>query len=120
MNYWVQTSELNLIQSMREAERASRATVPFLRLIPPERVGLDGDYDHSGLSKRVISAFQEQFEANEIAQLRVLQRGRVIILLGRISNWQLLTRLVSVGLEVYGASTVETHGLMVLDEMKVN
>jgi len=105
---------------MREAERTSKSTIPFFRLIPPERVGLDGKYDHSGLAKRVVSAFEEQFEASEIDQLRVFQRGRVIVLLGRISNWQLLTRLVSVALEVYGASTVETHGLMVLDDMKVS
>lgn len=105
---------------MREVDRASKPTIPFFRLIPPERVGLDGKYDHSGLSKRVMSAFEEQFEASEIDQLRVLQRGRVIVLLGRISNWQLLIRLVSVALEVYGASTVETHGLMILDDMKVS
>lgn len=120
MNYWVQISQLNSIQALREAERASRSTVPFSRLIPPERVGLDGDYDHSGLSKRVMSAFQEQFEVSEIAQLQVLQRGRVIIFLGRVSNSQLLTRLINVALEVHGASTVETHGVMVLDEMKIS
>ena len=120
MNYWVQTSQLNLTRSMRESERASKATVPFFRLIPPERVGLNGVYDHSGLAKRVMFALQEQFEASEIDQLQVLQRGRVIIFLGRISNWQVLARLVSVALEVYGASTVETHGLMILDEMKVS
>lgn len=119
MNSWVQTSQPNSAQSMREVERTSKPAIPFFRLIPPERVGLDGEYDHSGLAKRVVFAFEEHFEASELEQLRVLQRGRVIILLGRISNWQLLTRLVSVALEVYGASTVETHGLMILDEMKV-
>ncbi len=120
MNSWVQTSQPNSAQSMREVERTSKPIIPFFRLIPPERVGLDGEYDHSGLAKRVVFAFEERFEASELEQLRVLQRGRVIILLGRISNWQLLARLVSVALEVYGASTVETHGLMILDEMKVS
>lgn len=120
MNYRVQISQPNSTQSMREIDRTSKSALSLFRMIPPERVGLTGEYDHSGLSKRVISAFQEQFEASEIAQLQVLQRGRVIIFLGRISNWQLLTRLVSVALEVYGASTVETHGLMILNDRKVS
>ncbi len=89
-------------------------------MIPPERVGLNGEYDHSGLANRVMLTFREQFEASEIAQLSVLQRGRVIILLGQISSWQLLTRLVSIASAIYGTSTVETNGLTVLDELKAS
>ena len=89
-------------------------------MIPPERVGLNGEYDHSGLVNRVMLTFREQFEASEIAQLNVLQRGRVIILLGQVSNWQLLTRLVSVASAIYGTSTVETNGLTILDEIKAS
>ncbi len=105
---------------MRQIERTSKPAISFFRLIPPERVGLSGEYDHSGLAKRVVFAFEEHFEVSDLEQLRVLQRGRVIILLGRISSWQLLTRLIGVASEVYGASTVETHGLMILDDMKVS
>ncbi len=119
MSSWVHTSQLTLTQSIRETDYTAQSIASFKR-IPPERVGLDGEYDHSGLSKRVTAAFQQQFEASDIDQLRVLQRGRVIIFLGRISDWQLLTRLINVALEVYGASTVEIHGVMILDEMKVS
>lgn len=118
MNFWVQPSNQNLTRSQCETECISHAAITPFKAIPPERVGVNGEYDHSGLANRVTLALQEQFEAIEIAQLRVLQRGRVIILLGQISNWQLLTRLVSVASAAYGASTVETHGLRIEDEVK--
>ncbi|PSB20139.1 phospholipid-binding protein [Phormidesmis priestleyi ULC007] len=118
MNSWVQPS--NLTRSQPETECISHAAIPLFRMIPPERVGLNGEYDHNGLANRVILTFREQFEAIEIAQLSVFQRGRVIILLGQISNCHLLTRLVSVALAVYGASTVETHGLLIVDKIKVS
>lgn len=118
MNFWVQPSNQNLTRSQCEAEYISHGAITLFRTIPPERVGVNGEYDHSGLANRVMLTLQEQFEAIEIAQLRVLQRGRVIILLGQISTWQLSNRLVSVASAVYGASTVETHGLRVRDEVK--
>jgi hypothetical protein len=34
--------------------------------IPPERVGLSGEYDYSGLAKRVAAAFRQQIEAAEL------------------------------------------------------
>jgi len=119
MNFWVQPSNQNLTRSQCEAEYISYGAINPFKAIPPERVGVNGEYDHSGLANRVMLALQEQFEAIEIAQLRVLQRGRVIILLGQISNWQLLTCLVNVASAAYGASTVETHGLRVGDEVKI-
>ena len=120
MNFWVQPSKQNLTRSQRGTEYVSQAAIAPFRMIPPERVGINGEYDHSGLANRVMLTFREQFETIEIAQLSVLQRGKVIIFLGQISNWQLLTRLVSVALSVQGASTVETHGLLILDKIKVS
>ena len=120
MNSWVQPSTQNLTRLKRPTDSVSYAAIALFRMIPPERVGLNGEYDHSGLANRVTLTFREQFEASEIAQLSVLQRGKVIIFLGQISSWQLLTQLVTVALAVQGAATVETHGLMILDEMKAS
>ena len=119
MNYWVQPSKQDLTRSQQVAECVTHiATVA--RMIPPERVGVNGEYDHSGLANRVMLTLRDQFEAIEIAQLSVLQRGRVIIFLGQIYDWRLLARLVGVASAVYGTSTVEANGLTILDETKVS
>jgi hypothetical protein len=83
--------------------------------IPPERVGVDGEYDHSGLAKRVALAFQNQLPASEINSLRVAQRGRVVLLIGDVSSRQTLVHLVDIALGIEGAADVETHGLRVRD-----
>ncbi|NJN49798.1 MAG: hypothetical protein HC805_08585, partial [Alkalinema sp. RL_2_19] len=58
------------------------STTCLLAQIPPERVGLNGEYDHSGLAKRVQLALQQRFGA-AIAHLEIAQRGRVVILTGK-------------------------------------
>jgi hypothetical protein len=82
-------------------------------MIPPERVGVDGKYDHSGLAKRVRLAFYEQFEAKELDRLRVTQRGRVVVLMGSICDQPTLTQLIDVALMVYGTTMVETQGVRI-------
>ena len=118
MNYWVQPSKQEIARSQRATDIPDTASVA--RMIPPERVGVDGGYDHSGLANRVMLTLRDQFEAIEIGQLSVLQRGRVIIFLGQVSDWRLLARLVNIASAVYGTSAVETNGLTVLDEVKVS
>lgn len=81
----------------------------FITTIPPERVGLNGEYDHSGLAKRVLQAFQVLSE--DLDGLRVSQRGKVVILMGSLRSTELLNQLVSIALKVEGAIEVETHGI---------
>jgi hypothetical protein len=85
----------------------------WFRTIPPERIGLDGEYDHSGLAKRVFRAYQRRFSGIELEGLRVTQRGKVVLLMGKVPNPQLLDQLVDVALEVEGTSDVETQGIRV-------
>jgi hypothetical protein len=85
----------------------------LFRTIPPERVGLHGEYDHSGLAKRVMLAFRESLPLGELSELRVSQRGRVVILMGRVSNYQTLYQLTNLALDVEGATDVETFGIRV-------
>ncbi|MGG6268905.1 phospholipid-binding protein [Leptolyngbya sp. AN03gr2] len=86
-------------------------TYSLLNTIPPERVGLNGEYDHSGLAKRVLQAFQAHFPTQDLAGLRVNQRGKVVILLGSLQSTKLLDQLTTIALEVDGAIDVETHGI---------
>jgi osmotically-inducible protein OsmY len=87
-----------------------QATLTSLfKTIPPERVGLDGEYDYYGLAKRVSLAFGQNFNSNEIKNLYVTQRGRVVILKGQVANSATLTKLVNIAKGVSGATDVETR-----------
>lgn len=81
--------------------------------VPPERVGLCGEYDYYGLSKRVTAALTQNFEPDEIQGLRVTQRGAVVVILGAIVNQRLLIQLVQVIMGINGAADVEVNGVSV-------
>ncbi len=86
----------------------------FFQTIPPERVGLSGEYDHNGLSKRVELSVNRQFQYNEIAKLKIRQRGGIILLLGDIPNPSVLTRLVDVVMRVEGTTGIEVNGASIV------
>jgi hypothetical protein len=86
--------------------------------IPPERVGLNGEYDHSGLAKRVRLAYETQFEPAEICNLQISQRGAVVILVGEVSNQRLLTKLVNAAMAVEGTVSVEINGVSIFQPCK--
>ncbi len=89
----------------------------LFRAIPPERVGLSGEYDHNGLAKRVSLALSRTFEPDEIGKLRISQRGAVVVFIGDISSQQLLIRLVNVVMNVSGTTDVEVNGVAVADRL---
>ena len=86
-------------------------TNSLLSTIPPERVGLNGEYDHGGLAKRVWQAFEAEVSLDEIAGLRVTQRGKVVVLMGSLPEAAVLERLITIALTVKGAIEVETTGI---------
>jgi hypothetical protein len=86
-----------------------------LKTIPPERVGLHGEYDHSGLAKRVVQAFTQHFDHDDVANLRISQRGTVVVLMGKTPNQRLLNRMISVALNTSGAVDVEVNGVSVIE-----
>lgn len=80
----------------------------WFQAIPPERVGLKGEYDYYGLQKRVEALFYQHFSSIDLAQLKVGQRGRVVVLQGRVAHRDMLQRLVELASEVEGTIRVET------------
>lgn len=92
--------------------------MPLFATIPPERVGLNGEYDHNGLAKRVILALRESFNSDDIGNLRVTQRGRVVIFMGEVSSSRILTKLINLAMQVDGATYVETCGVTVKDSLQ--
>ncbi len=77
--------------------------------VAPERVGLNGEYDQSGLAKRVALAFDQDPELDDINTLYVAQTGGTVVLKGTVPSQQILNKMVSVARSVSGATGVETN-----------
>ncbi len=91
----------------------SKPLAPLFTMIPPERVGVDGEYDHYGLQKRVCLALEHNVMSADLQDIQVKQRGAVVVLLGTVRSQSLRDRIVSIALSVTGAVDVETNGLRI-------
>ncbi len=80
------------------------------RSIPPERIGINGEYDHDGLSKRVKLLLSEQLTSS-VETLRISQRGRVVVVIGRWVTEEMAQRIINLCLQVEGATSVEVNGV---------
>ncbi|MEH1834489.1 MAG: phospholipid-binding protein [Nostoc sp.] len=76
--------------------------------IPLERVGLNGEYDQSGLAKRVALAFDEDSQFDEIDSVYVAQLGSSVVLKGEVATQEILAQLVETARGVSGASDVQS------------
>lgn len=76
--------------------------------IAPERVGLNGEYDQSGLAKRVALAFDEDPELANVDSLYVAQLTSTVVLKGNVPSQDILNKMVSVAQGVNGATAVDT------------
>jgi hypothetical protein len=88
----------------------AKSPTSLFKTIPPERMGLNGEYDHSGLAKRVMLAFRKSFSSQEIQHLSVAQRGCVVVLRGQVPQ-KIITRLIEIAVATHGATDVETNTL---------
>ena len=81
--------------------------------IPPERVGLNGEYDQSGLAKRVALAFDEDPDVGDVDTLWVAQTGGTVVLKGRVPTQDELDKMVTIANNVSGATDVDTSQVQV-------
>jgi hypothetical protein len=81
--------------------------------IPAERVGLNGEYDESGLAKRVALAFDENAELTDEDTLWVAQTSGTVVLKGTVSSQGALNKMIEVANEVSGATSVDTSQVTV-------
>ena len=102
----------------RSLIRSSASPASLFHSIPPERVGLQGEYDHHGLAKRVGLKIRQSCAAEQIGHLRISQRGSVVVLMGQIANQRLLIKLVNLALSTTGAADVEVNGVIIGDSFK--
>jgi len=81
--------------------------------IPPERVGLNGEYDQSGLAKRVVLAFDEDAQLDDIETLWVAQTGGTVVLKGQVPSQADLDKAISLAEGVEGATAVDSSQVTV-------
>jgi osmotically-inducible protein OsmY len=89
------------------------ASAPDSESIAPERLGLNGEYDQSGLAKRVALAFDQDNELDDIDSLYVAQTGSTVVLKGEVPSQDILDRMVEAARSVNGASDVDTSQVSV-------
>ncbi len=89
----------------REAKPQSQAKQES---VPAERMGLNDEYDQSGLAKRVAKAFDDAPDLDDIETLWVAQTGSTVVLKGKVPNRQVLDKMVATARKVKGASAVDT------------
>ena len=96
-------------QAQAQAQPAAGNT----QTIPPERMGLNGEYDQSGLAKRVAQAFDANPDVADIETVYVAQLGSTVVLKGTVPSQEIVTRLVTIAKGVKGATGVETNQVTV-------
>lgn len=80
---------------------------------PPEHMGLEGEYDPSGLSKRVASAFDKDLQLKGIETVHIAQKGGTIVLKGSVPSEAALNRLKEVAAKVDGTKAVNTTAVKI-------
>ncbi|MBW4655377.1 MAG: BON domain-containing protein [Kaiparowitsia implicata GSE-PSE-MK54-09C] len=82
--------------------------------IPPERVGLDGEYDDSGLAKRVALAFDDDSTLEDLGRLWVAQTSSKVVLKGEVPSQDYLNKAISVARSVDGATEVDASQVKIM------
>jgi osmotically-inducible protein OsmY len=70
-------------------------------------MGLHGEYDESGLAKRVALAFDADPTLDDISTLWVAQKSSTVVLKGKVPTQALLDKMVQVAGGVNGATEVD-------------
>jgi osmotically-inducible protein OsmY len=91
------------------AQSPSQPVAASTQTIPAERMGLNGEYDQSGLAKRVAQAFDANSEVADIETVYVAQHGSTVVLKGTVPNQEMVNKLVTIAKSVKGATGVETN-----------
>ena len=95
------------------APAQTQAAAASTQTIPAERMGLNGEYDQSGLAKRVAQAFDNNPDVADIETVYVAQHGSTVVLKGTVPSQEIVNKLVTIAKSVNGATGVETNQVTV-------
>jgi hypothetical protein len=107
---------MGFLQRMFGQEKSAQAPAAEAaggEAIAPERIGLNGEYDESGLAKRVALAFDESAELGDEDNLWVAQTGGIVVLKGTVSSQNALNHMIEVANVVNGATSVDSSQVTV-------
>ncbi|WP_366944933.1 BON domain-containing protein [Chamaesiphon sp. GL140_3_metabinner_50] len=74
--------------------------------VAPERMGVNGEYDQSGLAKRVAIAFDDDASVTDVETLWVAQTSGTVVLKGSVPSQEILDRMVELASGVSGTTDV--------------
>jgi osmotically-inducible protein OsmY len=107
---------MGFLQRMFGQEKPAEAaatTAAEGEAIAPERVGLNGEYDESGLAKRVALAFDESSELADENNLWVAQTSGTVVLKGTVSSQDVLNSMIEIANSVNGSTSVDSSQVTV-------
>ncbi|MEH2144792.1 phospholipid-binding protein [Nostoc sp. UHCC 0926] len=104
-----QNAEVNPTPQSIAADSSTSVASTDTQSIPPERLGLSGEYDQSGLAKRVALAFDQDPQLDDVDTLWVAQTGSTVVLKGKVPSQEILNKMISVANSVNGATDVDTN-----------
>jgi hypothetical protein len=107
-NIWVSSKKSSAWknQKMLKSIQWQQPQIPKLAEIAAERMGVNGEYDQSGLAKRVALAFDEDTSVTDVETLWVAQTGGSVVLKGSVPSQEVLDRMVELASGVSGATDV--------------
>jgi osmotically-inducible protein OsmY len=108
-----QNAQVNPPVASAPATTEAPAATGTEQTVPPERVGLNGEYDQSGLAKRVALAFDQDPDLADEERLWVAQTGGTVVLKGEVPDQATLDKMVSIARSVNGATSVQTDQVTV-------
>lgn len=82
--------------------------------VPDYKVGLNGEFDESGLAKRVSLAFDEDNQLDDVDTLWVAQASGTVVLKGKVPSQAILDKMVKVAKGVEGTDSVDTKQVEVV------
>jgi osmotically-inducible protein OsmY len=92
------------------APAADATTATATAEVPIERQGPDGNYDQSGLAKRVVKAFDDA-GVEDAPHLYVSQTGTTVVFKGNVHKQEIVDQLVEIAKGVAGTAEVDTSAV---------
>jgi len=84
-------------------EKASVRDTPM----PPDCLGLEGEYDPFGLARRVAKALDERPQTAQVSTLTLEQRGNAIVFEGLAPNQKVLDAIVDITRRIDGTHAID-------------
>lgn len=88
--------------------------------IPPERIGIKGEFSLHGLAQRVTRAFEEDPLIKGVATVYVAQDKDAIVLTGKITDIALLRRMENIAKTIEGVNQVYSSQVIIQPQLTLD